>query len=132
MSGKLIWNSVHIRDLEAAFESWPGDLYEKGRLRAFLLRVRIEAVVSSLPASVVSTVGSSDRAARRLLMSIGEPNLDAKDQARRWVVVKEAIAAYEEICDLLHGGDPHPYPPLPELATWSRIVEALELEFAQV
>ena len=128
---KRLWDSVDISDLESAFESWPGDLYEKGRLRAFILRVRVEAVVSSLPASVVSTAGSSDRAARKLLISIGEPGLDPQDQARRFAVVKAAIAAYEEICDLLHGDDPHPYPPLPQLAMWSRIVNALESEFAR-
>jgi hypothetical protein len=91
----------------------------------------VEAVVFNLPPSLVREEGSSDRVARKLLLSIGEPGLDSVGQQRRWHVVKAAIAAYEQICDLLHGEDPHPYPPLAELAFWSRIVDDLEREFPQ-
>lgn len=126
--GKVNWGVARANELAAAFEAWPGSPYDKGRLLAFILRIRIEAVVASIPRTVVLTDGEVDRVGRKLLLSIGEPDLCEKSQRRRFRIVRTAIAAHEQICDLLHGRDPHPYPPVADLVAWSDAVEALEAE----
>jgi hypothetical protein len=128
--GKVDWGVAGASELAAAFEAWPGSPYEKGLLLAFILRVRIETVVASMPRTVILNGRQADRVGRKLLLSIGEPGLSEESQRRRFRIVRTAIAAHEQICDLLHGRDPHPYPSFADLVEWSHAVEALEAELA--
>lgn len=128
--GKTDWGVADTRELLTAFDAWPGTRHEKGRLFAFILRIRIEGVVASLPRSIIASGGRIDRVGRKLLLSLGEPGLSIESQRHRFPIVLAAISAHEQVCDLLHGRNPHIDPPLADLVAWSRAVDALEAEFA--
>lgn len=119
---------VDTADLIAVYQAWPRPEYDKGLLRALLLRVRIDRVAIELPPKVIAADPDSSRVSQRLMLSIGEPGLSDDDQSRRLRIVRAAIGAYCAICDLLHARNPDPNPPVQELTTWSGVVEELERE----
>ena len=119
---------VSVTDLENAYQAWPGGDDDKGRLRALILRVRIERAVSRLPATIIAAPPDTSHIERRLYLSTGEPGLTPKQQAHRTAVVIAAVGAYKSICDLLHGRNFDPNPPRQEVDAWMSIVGALEHE----
>lgn len=122
--------AVGVEDLIVAYRAWPGSTYDKAKLHSLVLRVRIERAVAALPATVIAAPSDSNRLSQRLLLSLGAPDLDADDQTRRLPIVMAAIATYGEICDLLHGRNPDPNPPLQDVAAWSEAVRRLETEMS--
>lgn len=123
--------AVPLGDLYAAYQRWPAPDYDKGALRALIIRIRIERAAETLPATVIAAPSDSTHLRRRLLLSVGEPGLDPAAQAARRRIVLTAIAAYEAICDLLHGRTSEPHPPLHDLNAWEAAVEALEQELGR-
>lgn len=121
---------VRVADLVDAYRAWPAPEYDKAKLWALILRVRIERLVEALPATVIAVARGSSQVRRRLLLSVGEPDLDAPDQHRRLRIVTTAVGAYEAICDLLHGRNPDSNPPLPDVNAWAAAVDALERELS--
>jgi len=119
---------VDLAELEAVCRSWPTPESDRARLRALLLRIRIERVVEGLPDTIIMAAPASRRLEHRLRLSVGEPGLDAPDRARRLQVISAAIAAYRAVCDLLHGRNPDPNPPLQDVKAWTEAVGALERE----
>jgi hypothetical protein len=117
---------VHIRDLQAAYDQWPGSPAEKAALAAMVLRVRIERAAARLPRTVIAAGPDISMVERRLYLSIGEPGLPHEGQVRRMQVVASALEAYGAICEVLHGRNPDPLPPLEDLDSWTRAVDALE------
>jgi hypothetical protein len=120
---------VDLADLEAALAAWPGTDYDKARMQAVVLRIRIERLVTALPTTVISAPADSNYVQRRLLLSLGRPGLSYEQQAGRLRAIQAAVAAYAEICDLLHGKSPDPNPPLHDLEAWRRAVDRLVVEF---
>lgn len=122
--------NITVDDLTAAYQAWPVPEHDKTKLRALVLRVRIERLVESLPTTVIAVARASRQVRRRLLLSVGQPGLDLADRHRRHRIVTAAVASYNAICDLLHGRNPDPNPPLPDVSAWAAAVDALERELA--
>jgi hypothetical protein len=122
----VTYPDVHVADLQAAYEGWPGTLNEKSTLAALVLRIRIERAATRLPRTVIAAASDISHIERRLRLSIGEPGLSPDAQTRRMRTIADATAAYTAICDLLHGRNPNPSPSLNELALWTAAVDALE------
>ncbi|GIE36141.1 hypothetical protein Ait01nite_091860 [Actinoplanes italicus] len=117
---------IHIRDLQAAYNRWPGRPAEKTALAAIVLRVRIERAAARLPRTVIAAQPDISMVERRLYLSIGEAGLSHEGQVRRMQVIAGALEAYGAICEVLHGRNPDPLPPLEDLESWTRAVDALE------
>lgn len=122
---------VSVADLEAAHAAWPGDTYDKGKIWAVILRVRIERTAASLSRNVIAAAPDISSIERRLYLSIGEPGLTEEEQAERIGVVVAAVGVYNAICELLHGRNTDPNPPLQEVAAWTAAVDALEAALDQ-
>jgi hypothetical protein len=122
---------VEVDDLTAGYHAWPVPEHDKTKLRALVLRVRIERLVAALPTTVIAAAGEPRQVGRRLQLSVGDPGLDVADQRRRHRVVTAAVMAYNAICDLLHGRNPDPNPPLPDVSAWAAAVDALESELSR-
>jgi hypothetical protein len=121
-----------IADLQEAYANWPGGEDEKGSLLAMILRVRIERVAAKLPSTVIAVRPDISHVERRLYLSIGEPGLTSDAQLRRMRAIAAGVGAYHAICELLHGRNPDPTPPLQDLRVWAEAVDNLELEFGFV
>jgi hypothetical protein len=122
--------ATSIEDLIAAYDAWPGTTYDKGTLRALVLRVRVERLAAALPATTIAVPADSSHIRQRLMLFIGEPGLNAEHRTRRLRVVMAAVKTYNEVCDLLHGRNPDPTPPLSDVAAWATSVDNLERELA--
>ncbi|TCB89388.1 hypothetical protein E0H26_27975 [Micromonospora zingiberis] len=122
---------VQIADLQAAYQGWPGSQAEKAALAALVLRVRIERMAASLPSTVIAATPDISMIERRLYLSIGEPGLSPEGQTRRMRVIAGALEAYVAICEILHGRNPDPAPPLEDVASWTVAVDALEEDLYQ-
>ncbi|MGC9671429.1 hypothetical protein ACNTMW_33400 [Planosporangium sp. 12N6] len=123
--------ATSIENLIAAYDAWPGTAYDKGKLRALVLRVRVERLAAALPATTIAAPADSSCIRQRLMLSVGEPGLTTEDQKRRLRIVMAAVKTYNEVCDLLHGRNPEPTPPLGDVAAWATSVNDLEMEFAR-
>jgi hypothetical protein len=123
--------AVSINDLTAAYRAWPCPAYDKATLRALILRVRIERAIAALPATVISASADSTQVEQRLFLSLGDPNLTTEDQTRRLRIVLAARSTYTDICDLLHGRNPDPNPPLQDIEAWAASVNDLEDELTR-
>ena len=121
-------HAVSMDDLEAAYRAWPAPEHEKTRLRALLLRIRLERLVDRLPTTVCRQVRG--KVAPRLLLSVGEDGLTPDGQARRHRVVTTAVAAYRELCDFLHARRPDLHVSVQDVASWEAAVAAIEAELA--
>jgi hypothetical protein len=119
---------VSVADLENSYVSWPGDEYDKGKLWALILRVRIERVAAALPRTVIAARPDVSFVERRLFLSIGESALTQAEQQVRTAVVFSAVSVYSAICDLLHGRSADSNPPLQHVHAWTAAVQALEDE----
>lgn len=125
-----VWPKQEVTALEAGYASLPGSDQDKLRLRAVILRFRIEAVVLSITTGVFADNNWPSRVRHKLLMSVGTPGLSADARVQRLAVVRRASSTYEELCDLLHGNGPGLHPPLGDLKLWSIVVDELEAEFS--
>lgn len=112
--------------LAAAYLAWPGLDHDKTSLRALMLRLHVERLAQGLPSSVISAPPDSSRIGQRLMLTIGEPGLGPIEQATRLAAVTAAIAAYNDICEVLHGRNPEGNPPVADIEAWERAVLALE------
>ena len=117
---------VQIADLQAAYRGWPGGRAEKAALAALVLRVRIERAAARLPSTVITVKPDISMIERRLYLSIGEPGLSPEARIRRMLVIAGALEAYGAMCEILHGRNPDPLPPLEDLDSWTSAVDALE------
>jgi len=88
----------------------------------------MERLVERLPGAIFKEKPDSRHVVRRLRLSVGAPGLDMQDRSRRLRVVTAAVTAYQEVCDLLHGRNPDPNPPLPDVDAWAVAIRALERE----
>ncbi|MEV0459257.1 hypothetical protein [Catellatospora methionotrophica] len=121
---------LSITDLEAAYIAWPGSPAEKSALWALILRTRIERAAATLPRTVIAARPEGSMVERRLYLSLGDPALPPIAQIRRLDRVVAAIGAYTAICELLHGRNPDPRPPLQDVHAWTSAVDDLESELA--
>jgi hypothetical protein len=112
--------------LDDAYAAWPGTVDDKTTLQALLLRIRIERVARGLPRPSSLPVFSKLHVARRLLLSVGEPGLNGDQRINRLRVARAAVAAYRDICDILHGRNPDLRPPLADTTAWNGAVAELE------
>ncbi|MEV4830540.1 hypothetical protein AB0K25_19730 [Micromonospora sp. NPDC049257] len=117
---------VELADLQAAYRGWPGGPTEKAALAALVLRVRIERAAAGLPSTVIAAKPDISMVERRLYLSIGEPGLSPEAQVRRMRAIAGALEAYVAICEILHGRNPDPTPPLEDVDAWASAVDALE------
>jgi hypothetical protein len=99
---------------------------------ALVLRVEVEQLVSKLPRAIIRASPHSTRVGQRLMLTLGEPGLDRAGQDRRLRVVRAGIAAYREICSVLHGSLLDPYPPHTVLQEWASAVHALNVELGRL
>jgi hypothetical protein len=118
--------AVSMDDLEVVYRAWPAPEHDKTRLRALLLRIRLERLVDRLPTTGCSRVRG--QVARRLLLSVGEEGLTPDDRARRHRVVVAATAAYRELCDFLHARRPDLHVSVQDIDSWAAAVAAIETE----
>ncbi|MET8311998.1 hypothetical protein [Micromonospora sp. NPDC005173] len=117
---------VELADLQAAYRGWPGGTAEKAALAALVLRIRIERAAARLPSTVIAAKPDISMIERRLYLSIGEPGLSPEAQVRRMRAIAGALEAYVAICEILHGRNPDPAPPLKDIDAWTSAVDALE------
>ncbi|WP_405431127.1 hypothetical protein [Micromonospora sp. NBC_00617] len=117
---------VELADLQAAYRGWPGGTAEKAALAALVLRVRIERAAARLPSTVIAAKPDISMIERRLYLSIGEPGLSPEAQLCRMQTIAGALEAYVAICEILHGRNPDPTPPLKDIDAWTSAVDALE------
>lgn len=115
--------AVDLTALDVAYLAWPGTPYDKTKLRALVLRVRLERLVSTLPTSIIAAPPDSTNVRRRLFLTIGAADLTQADRRRRRTVVLRASTAYTEICDLLHGREADDMPPLEQVEAWATAVD---------
>jgi hypothetical protein len=125
-----VWPKQEVASLEAAYVSLPGSDQEKLRLRAVILRCRIEVVVLSITTGVFADNNWPSRVRHKLLVSVGAPGLSADRRLQRLAVVRRASSTYEALCDLLHGNGSGLHPPLGDINRWSMAVDELEAEFS--
>jgi len=125
-----VWPKQEVTALEAGYVRLPGDDQQKLRLRAVILRIRIEAVVLSITTGVFTDNNWPSRVRHKLLLSVGAPGLSADRRVERLRVVRRASSTYESLCDLLHGNGPGLHPPLGDLNLWSDAVDELEAELS--
>jgi hypothetical protein len=116
--------------LEEAYKAWPGSVHDKTTLHALVLRIRIERLARDLPPDVILAPRKKLHVARRLMLAVGAPGLTNQQRAHRLSVVQRAIAAYQDICDVLHARNPDLRPPLADTTEWQAAVAALEAELA--
>ncbi|RZU77136.1 hypothetical protein EV384_5850 [Micromonospora kangleipakensis] len=119
---------VSINDLETAYAAWPDDPRGKTALWALILRVRIERAAANLPGTVIAAQPDISLIERRLYLSIGEPGLTHEERVRRMRVIAAGVGTYQSICELLHGRNPDPTPPIQDVEAWTAAVDNLELE----
>ncbi len=126
------FRDVSIAALEAAYSGWPGTAEEKAALQVLTLRVRIERAAAALPSTIIATPPDASFVERRLYLSVGEPGLSHGHRIRRLRTVAAAMGAYGAICEVLHGRNPDPVPPLQDVQAWAAAVDGLEVELAGV
>ncbi len=63
------------------------------------------------------------------MLAVGAPGLTSQQRAHRLRVVQCAVAAYQDICDVLHARDPDVRPPLADATAWEAAVTGLGAEF---
>lgn len=123
------WPKLSIAELSAGYDALPGSLHDKRRLKAVLLRCRLERVVLDLPPSVIKGAGRADRIRVRLLASLGEPGLTEEVQDARLSVVHRTATTYEALCAVLHGDSTSLYPSIHDLEGWESDVADAERHF---
>lgn len=124
------WPKLPIAELVEACDGLPGPAHEKRRLRAVVLRCRIERLVIDLPPSVIRGAGSPRQVRLRLLAAVGEPGLTHTQRSERLHGLERAATAYEALCEVLHGDSIGLYPSAYDLAVWERDIEIAELQLA--
>jgi hypothetical protein len=115
--------------LNEAYTSWPGTADDKTTLQALLLLIRVERLARQLPPAVIAAPQKKLHVARRLMLAVGAPGLTNPQRARRLWAVRRAVAAYQDICDVLHARNPDLRPPLAGATAWGAAVAELEAEF---
>jgi hypothetical protein len=126
-----IWPKQSVAALEAGYDSLPGSEQDKLRLKAVILRFRIEAVVLSITIGVFTDNTWPNHVRHKLLVSVGAPGLSPDQRTDRLRIVRRGASTYESLCRLLHGDVSGLHPPLGDLAVWTRAVDELEAEFAR-
>jgi hypothetical protein len=116
--------------LDEAYAAWPGTAHDKTTLQALLLRIRVERLARQLPPTVIAAPRKKLHVARRLMLAVGAPALTTDQRAHRLRVVQRAVAAYRDICNVLHARNPNLRPPLADTIAWAEAVTALEAELA--
>lgn len=114
--------------LDEAYTAWPGTAHDKTTLRALLLRIRVERLARGLSQTVIVAPKKKLHVARRLMLAVGAPGLTNQQRARRLRVGQRAVAAYQDICNVLHARNPDLRPTLADTSTWEVAVVELEAE----
>lgn len=120
------WPATPINEIEQACLGWPGAAVTRAHLGLLLLRIRIERVAAGIPGTVLKDGVGGGNVARRLMIWVGEPGLDAKAQDERYGVVRRSIAAYKLLSDISHGRMRDPFLPAASLDNLQAIVRDLE------
>jgi len=97
-----------------------------------MIRLRIERIVRLLPTTVIAVPPESSRIRQRLTLSIGEADLSPDARLARIITVQAVGAAYDEICEILHGRNPDSNPPIVDVEAWEQSVRLLEEDLAIV
>jgi len=124
-----VWPKQDLLVLQRAYDDLPVQDDEKVRFLAVLLRIRLEAVVLSVAATVLAVNAYPTRVRHKLLVAVGEMGLSDRDRVRRLEVVRRGASTYEALCDLLHARGTVLHPPVEDVAVWQSNVKALEEEF---
>jgi hypothetical protein len=122
----VTWPRQPIDTLIDAFQALPGSPHAKARLRAALLRMRIERIVLDLPATVVHPSDRATCVRYKLLVSAGDPALPAYARQDRLRLAWRTAAAYAALSSVLHGHTASLYPSEHDLDAWDAEITALE------